>query len=296
MHKTPTWPSWSSLRAQAAPRPPSRSCPARLPRPSCLPSARARAPCRALPAACAPCAALSRPPACLPAHARPARARARPRKLAYASARPRTSTPVRKPATRPLTQHPSAQPSAPAPTPAHASAPACAPAARPAPACARPAPCVPSPAPSHQTQLGSSPSRFCTNFFFFSSFFFFHFFQPLENTKKYIFIYFLSFSSKPINLLKFISSIYIYIYIFPTNQINCLKLFHLFSCSSLHIVNSQVCFPTCLCAIYLSTQTFTSHIQHVIHTKQIHTTIPQSTWSHTKHTCRVLVLFRSFPR
>ena len=90
---------------------------------------------------------------------------------------------------------------------------------------------------------------------------FFHFFQPLENTKN-IFIYFLSFSSTPINLLKFISSILFFF--FPTTQINCLNLFYLFSCSSLHIVNSKVCFPTCLCAIYLSTQTFTSHIQHVI--------------------------------
>ena len=130
---------------------------------------------------------------------------------------------------------------------------------------------APNPAPSLLLKWAVAHFRFCTIFFF-------HFFQPLENTKN-IFIYFLSFSSTPINLLKFISSFYIYIYIFhsPINQTNYLNLFYLFSCSSLHIVNSKVCFPTCLCAIYLSTQTFTSHIQHVIPTKHIHTTIHQST-------------------
>ena len=137
------------------------------------------------------------------------------------------------------------------------------------------------------------------NFIFENFIFIFIFFISFSHWKiqKNIFIYFLSFSSTPINLLKLISSIlfsFIFFH-FPTNQINCLNFFFFF-CSSLHIVNSKVCFPTCLCAIYLSTQTFTSHIQHVIHTKHIHTTIHQSTLSHTKHTCRVLVLFRAFPR
>ena len=108
-------------------------------------------------------------------------------------------------------------------------------------------------------------------------FFFFFFSQPLENTKK-IYIYLFSFIFQYTNKFIKICFIYIIIIIFsPTNQINCLNLFYLFSCSSLHIVNSKVCFPTCLCAIYLSTQTFTSHGQHVIHTKHIHTTIHQST-------------------
>ena len=173
----------------------------------------------------------------------------------------------------------------PAPQPAAAPCPLCLArhARAPAPACtpntpsrarAQPA-ATPSPAPSPMLN-GQWPSRFCTQKIFFFLFFFFISFSHWKITKN-IFIYFISFSSTPINFLKFISSIYIYIYIFSTNQINCLNLFYLFSCSSLHIVNSKVCFPTCLCAIYLSTQLFTSHIQHDIHTKQIHTTIHQST-------------------
>ena len=82
-----------------------------------------------------------------------------------------------------------------------------------------PLPRAPAPCPHPCAQPSSQPSarlpyaqwavahfRVCTNFLFF----FFHFFQPLENTKKYIFIYFLSFSSTPINLLKFISSIFFF--------------------------------------------------------------------------------------
>ena len=130
-------------------------------------------------------------------------------------------------------------------------------------------PCAHSPnAPTQPlAQLGSSPSRFCT--FFFSA---------TGKYQKYIYLF--SFIFQYTN--KFIKIYFIYIIIFfffhsSTNQINCLNLFYLFSCSNLHIVNSKVCFPTCLCVIYLSTQTFTSHIQHVIHTKHIHTTIHQST-------------------
>ena len=223
MHKTPTWPSWPSLRAQATPRPCMAARTAPVPRklraPSSAPAAR---PARPVAHAPRPCAChLQRTPA-------------------------RPSTPARLPhALSPSAQRPSAH--------------ACAPQRS---------------APSLLLKWAVAHFRFCT-------FFFFHFFQPLENTKN-IFIYFLSFSSTPINLLKFISSfffIYRYIYFFhsPTTQINYLNLFYLFSCSSLHIVNSKVCFPTCLCAIYLSTQTFTSHIQHVIPTKHIHTTIHQST-------------------
>ena len=137
---------------------------------------------------------------------------------------------------------------------------------------ARPAPKRPAQRPAALCSMGSSPFQVLHTFF---PFFFFHFFRSLENTKKYI-IYFFSFSSTPINLLKFISSL-LFLFSFPNNQINCLNLFYLISRSSLHIVNSKVCFPTCLYAIYLSTQTFTFHIQHVIHTKHIHTTIHQST-------------------
>ena len=115
--------------------------------------------------------------------------------------------------------------------------------------------------------------------FRFCIFFFFLFFSFLSATGKYQKKYFYLFSFIFQYNNKFIKIYFIYIiYIFfPTNQINCLNLFYLFSCSSLHIVNSKVCFPTSLCAIYLSTQTFTSHIQHVIHTKHIHTNIHQST-------------------
>ena len=134
----------------------------------------------------------------------------------------------------------------------------------------------PSAQPSAQlpyAQWAVAHFRFCILFF---SFVFFISFSHWK-IQKNIFIYFLSFSSTPINLLKFISSILLLFFYFPTNQTNCLNLFYLFSCYSLHIVNSKVRFPTCLCAIYLSTQTFTSHKQHVIHTKHIHTTIHQST-------------------
>ena len=98
-------------------------------------------------------------------------------------------------------------------------------------------------------------------------FFFFLSFSHWKIPKKYIYLFSFIFQYTN-NLLKFISSLLYIFFHFPTNQINCLNLFYLFSCSS---------FPTCLCAIYLSTQTFTSHIQHVIHTKHIHTTIHQST-------------------
>ena len=171
------------------PGPAGPACAHRL-RPGCL-AGRAPCACRA-PRAClprtprAPCRARPERPAarCLLPALRALRSLVRPRACLRMHAL-RAPVPVR---ARPRT--PSAQPSASAPTPAHASVPACAPAARPAPACARPAPFAPSPAPSHQAQLGSSPSRFCTKLFFFSSFFF-HFFQPLENTKKiYLFIFF----------------------------------------------------------------------------------------------------------
>ena len=111
--------------------------------------------------------------------------------------------------------------------------------------------------------------RFCIFFFSFLS-------TTGKYQKKYIYLF--SFIFQYTNkLIKIYFIIIIVFFYFPTNQINCLNLFYLFSCSSLHIINSKVCFPTCLCAIYLSTQTFTSHIQHVIHTKHIHTTIHQST-------------------
>ena len=83
--------------------------------------------------------------------------------------------------------------------------------------------------------------RFCIYKFFFS---FFFFFLQLENTKKniYLFSFIFQYTNKFIKIYFFIY-IYIYIYIFfffdfPTNQINCLNLFYLFICSSLHIVNS----------------------------------------------------------
>ena len=78
-------------------------------------------------------------------------------------------------------------------------------------------------------------------------FFLFFFFISFSHWKipKNIFIYFLSFSSTPINLLKFISSdflqlrkllssILLFFFHSPTKQINCLNLFYLFSYSSTH--------------------------------------------------------------
>ena len=138
---------------------------------------------------------------------------------------------------------------------------------------AQPSAPAPSPAPQPHAQWAVAIQVLYPKKKFFFYFFFFHFFQPLENNKKYIYLFYFIFQYTN----KFIKIYFISNFFFPTNQINCLNLFYLFSCSSLHIVNSKVCFPTCLCAIYLSTQTFTSHIQHVIHTKQIHTTIHQST-------------------
>ena len=163
--------------------------------------------------------------------------------------------------------------------------------------CAHPSPVLPParPAPEYPAQRPTALCSMGSILFQVLHAFFFHFFHPLENTKKNIYLVSIIFQYTN----KFIKIYFIYIIIifhFPTNQINWLNLFYLFSCSSLHIVNSKVCLPTCLCAIYLSTQTFTSHIQHVIHTKHIHTTIHQSTLSHTKHTCRVLVLLCAFPR
>ena len=166
--------------------------------PTCLPAARpARpaAPCRTLPAPRAPSARTSaRLPAC-------------------------ASTPCARP--RPSAR----QPRAPAPSALqarlHPRLPTPAPAARPV----RPSACC-------LLKWAVAYFRFCTKKKI--SFFFFHFFQPLESTKN-IFIYFLSFSSTPINLLKFISSILLFFFFHsPTNQINCLNLFDLFSYSSTH--------------------------------------------------------------
>ena len=178
----------------------------------------------------------------------------------------------------------SAQPTGPAARPGRA--PCCAPrAARrtlmpPAPArlprpcvcCARPA--VPAQRPTALCSMGSSPFQ-VLHIFFSLLFFFFISFSHWKITNKYIYLF--SFIFQYTNKFIKIYFIYIFFFHFPTNQINWLNLFYLLSCSSLHIVNSKVCFPTCLCAIYLSTQTFTSNIQHVIHTKHIHTTIHQST-------------------
>ena len=160
---------------------------------------------------------------------------------------------------------------------------------------------TPSPAPSLKLNWAvAHPGS--AQIFFFSSFFFFNSFSHWKIPKN-IFIYFLSFSSTPINLLKFISSILFLFFIPPTNQINCFNLFYLFSYSSLHIVNSKVCFPTCLCVIYLSTQTSTSHIQHVIQPFNMTWYTHQSSnnsQNHTKHintrAHSVLVLSRDFPR
>ena len=175
-----------------------------------------------------------------------------------------------------------------APVPAYAPMPACR-AARPTPQrpCAREprarepsarssrarAPCIRAP-----LRLRAQPSlmlKWAVAHFSVCPFFFHFFFLPA--TGKYlkkIFIYFLSFSSTPINLLKFISSIFFFH--FPTNQIICLNLFYLFFYSRLHIVNSKVCFPTCLCAIYLSTQTFTSYIHDHTTFHQITQNIPNT--------------------
>ena len=107
---------------------------------------------------------------------------------------------------------------------------------------------------------------------------FFIFLSVIGKYQKYVYLF--SFNFQYTN--KFIKIYFIYIIIFfPTTQINCLNLFYLLSCSNLHIVNSKVCFPTCLCAIYLSTQTFTSHIQHGKHT--IHQITHQLSNNHLKH-------------
>ena len=127
-------------------------------------------------------------------------------------------------------------------------------------------PCAPSSQPSLMLKWAVAHFSVCPIFFSSS-----HWKMPTK-----IFTYFLSFSSTPINLLKFISSILFIFSHFPTNQINCLNLFYLFSCSSLHIVNSKVCFPTCLCAIYISTQTFTSYIHDHTTFHQITKNIPNT--------------------
>ena len=121
----------------------------------------------------------------------------------------------------------------------------CAPSACPPCRCAAPQHRVPLPAraytnPCAQPMLKWAVAhfRFCIYKFFFS----FFFFLPLENTKKniYLFSFIFQYTNKFIKIYFFIY-IYIYIYFFfhfPTNQINCLNLFYLFFCSSLHIVNS----------------------------------------------------------
>ena len=272
MHEHPTGPTGPACRAQArpghaqagrAPRAqcaPPRACRA-LPLPAARPRPLVRTPARHASTACAPCACYLRAMRLLPV--RPLA----PARLRHARSRP--------PAARAQhAQHARAVPPSARPPSAHLRTPStpCARLLR--PACCASAPTTRPRLPSAQPAQWAVAIQVLYQFFFF--FIIYIFFSSLSHWKisKNTFIYFLSFSSTPINLLKFISSIFFFS---PTNQINCLNLFYLFSCSSLHIVNSRVCFPTCLCAIYLSTQTFTSHIQHIIQTKHLHTTIHQST-------------------
>ena len=203
-----------------------------------------RAPCRALRAPRLPAA---RP--CRPAPARPLRpARRAPAACARMPPLPRAPMP---PATaRPRAPH--------APTPR---------------ACARASVHLPPARPTAPLRAQRSAQRsarlpyaqwavahfrFCI--------FFFSFLSATGKYQKNIFIYFLSFSSTPINLLKFISSI---LFFFP-NKLNKLLKFILFiflfqftHCKLQGLFSNM---PMC----YLPKHT---NIQHVIHTKHIHTTI-----------------------
>ena len=119
-------------------------------------------------------------------------------------------------------------------------------------------------------QMGSSPFQCLPHFFFI----FFSSHRKIPKKNIYLFSFIFQYTNKFIKIY-FIYFFYFFFH-FPTNQINCLNLFYLFSCSSLHIVNSKVCFPICLCAIYLSTQTFTSYIHDHTTFHQITQNIPNT--------------------
>ena len=142
MHKTPTWPSWPSLRAQAAL---SWLCRGLAPRPCHS----ARLPCRSIASAPLHARASARLACCRT----PPRSNA-PRLHAQLPTAPvRAPTHARTPATRACAQRPARPP---APTPTYACA-----------CCAPSSPQRPLP-----TQMGSSLSRFCTkNFFHYIIFF-----------------------------------------------------------------------------------------------------------------------------
>ena len=257
MHKTPTWPS---SRAQAAPRPrPGRPCPARLPRPACLPASRPRAPCRATPAHTrlprapstpstqAPC----RPAACTPARLRaPARCRSptarAPAPSSLPPTRPPRATYSAHPSARPAHTHAALRtPARPRRARAHLRAPhtPCAPQLR--------AQRLPSAQPHAQsTKWAVAHQKFSVlNFFFFiiNEFFFpiissngkitkiskNHFF--FHNTSnKFLKIYFLQFSSN-----KFIKNLFSFIFFFPILYTIPLKTFSTHSCANhqAHIIS-----------------------------------------------------------
>ena len=130
-----------------------------------------------------------------------------------------------------------------------------------------PAACAPCarPAPSLLLRWAVAHFRFCIPFFFF---FFFISFNYWKIPKKYLFIYFLSFSSTPINLLKFIP--YIFFFSFPNKPNKLLKfilfifLFQFTHCKLQGLFSNM---PMC----YLPKHT-NYHITHTTcHTHQTHT-------------------------
>ena len=171
--------------------------------------------------------------------------------------RPRNSTESNRAKNR--LSAPSAQPTGPTACPGRAPCRApCLPAARPC----RPAPgCL-------MRSMGSSPFQVLHTFFLFFFPFFFISFSHWKIPKN-IFIYFLSFSSAPINLLNFISSI-LFFFSFPNKPNKLLKFFlfiFLFQYTHCKLQGSFSNMPMC----YLPKHT-NIHITHTTcHTHQTHT-------------------------
>ena len=246
-----------------APRPrPGKPCPARTVRPAVRPCAPTPClPAHLPPIACAPrgpCVLLTCPYRACPASACRARAPAAP-----------DSFPAR-PAHLQRSRSPSAQ--LPPARPTHAPrAPqqarlrhACVPRAPPTRLRAVSLCRAPSPVPSLLLKWAVAHFRFCAIFFF-------HFFQPLENTKN-IFIYFLSFSSTPINLLKLIS-FFLYRYIFfsfsnkPNKLLKFILRIFLFQFTHCKLQGLFSNMPMC----YLPKHTNINITHTTCHTHQTHT-------------------------